>query len=160
MSPASGPPQENELQPLAEEVNSELRMLLWAASQLHLTADSASHEPTDPDLAVARAAIVEVFLLHLRNLVDFFRGPPTRDDVSASQYGPWSLEAGGANLGWLLERLPSIHKRLAHVTAYRRRIVFEEDTFNVEDVVPRVLSVWRCFCGLLDAERQGWFDVV
>jgi hypothetical protein len=101
---------------------------------------------------------VEVYLLHARNLLDFFASEPTKDDVVASHYIPsWDRSSGGEELAWLEAMRQSINKRLAHVTAYRRRTPKMTDAQSIEEIGAKVEKVWHSFVAQLPAARVAWF---
>lgn len=128
------PPRPGELEALTEDVVYEYEGFLWAASQLLGALDDGR----------ARNALVEVLLLHQRNLVAFFGGGRWKDDVIAQDYAPsWSPK--GQSWKWLEGRQRSVNKRLAHITAYRRRVPKQVDAKEVREVRRHVMQVWAQF---------------
>jgi hypothetical protein len=65
-----------------------------------------------------RNAVIESYLLHLRNLIEFFRATELRsDDVVALQYVPnWTV---GHHAPTLERAWVSLNKRLNHITTER-----------------------------------------
>ena len=127
------PPRPSELEALSRDVIYEYEMFLWAAEQLV----SGASGP-------ARDAYVEVLLLHQRNLVEFLAPGRDRDDVIAQDYAPaWT--PSGKSWGWLQDRQRPAHKRLAHITAYRRRVPKLVDAKEVRESRLHIGKVWRQF---------------
>lgn len=151
--PLDAPPTPDELVELAKDVEYEFGMFSWAGSQLISLPTPSTDEEHD-----FRNACVEVFLLHLRNIIDFFASTPSRDDVVAHHYAPgWSADMGGDELRWLLKMSRSINKRLAHLTAYRRRVPQPVDAEHVLEVGVHVLLVQRRFYAALPAPMRPLF---
>jgi hypothetical protein len=74
----------------------------------------------------ASQAVVYSLLLHLRLLLDFFYGPPKKDDCWAGHFGvlpgfsaAFSSRAASPTRDQAREVSTNLHKRLAHLTATR-----------------------------------------
>jgi hypothetical protein len=123
-------------------------------------------------LQAEKNAHLHAMLIHARCLVDFFLCDREKDDVIASDYLPdWSASKdGGPELAWLEEKLGVfIDKRVAHLTAYRRRVPKEDDAQLLADIVERVQKVVTRFrfrlaqsdseyAGLFRGPTAGFFD--
>ena len=121
-------------------------------------AAAESDDEAEGELGILRNAWVEVFLLHLRNLIDFYVSKPMKDDVVAHHYAPgWTVELGGESLVWLVELAPVLNKRVAHITAYRRRVDSDVDAKLVSDIRSRLIDVYRRWAAMLPMERRQWF---
>lgn len=155
MSGPDRPPTEAELVTLAQEFEYEYLMFCSAGRRLREDA-----YVDDGDAGVDMNAWVEVFLLHVRNLLDFFACEPRGDDVVASHYVEgWTSDSGGEEMKWLEEMRRPINKRLAHITAYRRRVGKMDDARLITDTGQRIIALYRRFMNLLPRRRQsgsGW----
>jgi hypothetical protein len=175
---------DDELPGLAEDVVYELAMLNYAATELRVappptpnltttasfTIDTYSTSGPD-DVEVdpqQRWAMVEVLLLHARILRDFFAGHPTSDDdLVAEHYDPdWHQRCAedpdaDAALTWLTSSTfrTRLNKRLAHLTASRRRWPTEDGAPLATEVQDKVLTLARFFLAGLSEERRAWFIV-
>lgn len=144
---ANEPPTEDELPQLVEDLAYEVRQFGFSAQR--------SNEITDQlfRLSMERNAHVESMLIHARCLVDFFLNEPRKDDVVASHYVPdWSPEKdGGEALAWLEASLGTfIDKRVAHLTAYRRRVPITDEAHFTNDVIAKMSEVVATFRRRLD----------
>jgi hypothetical protein len=133
----------SELAPLAQDIGYEMRLLRYAAEQMHVL----------PPKTDAYNTMVECFLLHTRNLVAFFDRPvPTEgDDVVVGHYLPeWDrYKDGGHEMKYLRKVAPTVNKRVAHLTAYRVRVPQSQDARLVVDVRQAAEGVWHRFLSRL-----------
>jgi hypothetical protein len=58
---------------------------------------------------------------------------------------------------WLEARIRPIHKRLAHITAYRRRVPKSEDAELIVQVSEAVATVYARFLAQLTVDQRAWF---
>lgn len=131
----------------ASHVRYEKDMWEWAIDQL------------GPDVAQGgfHNAMVEVFILHSRALVEFFRSIPREDDVIATNYVPdWKYDE---DLTAMVGTLQSMNKRWGHLSAYRldnesRERDLEEWRVNTF----RMRSTWARFERQLDPEMANAFQ--
>lgn len=113
------------------------------------------------EAGLERNAWVEVLLLHLRSLTDFYVSEPQKDDVVAHHYvAGWTRVDGGDDLEWLEQQSRSLNKRLAHITAYRRRAPKGPDSQLVVDIRRHVGAVFDQWRKGLTAEQKSWFQLV
>jgi hypothetical protein len=155
-APDSAPTPE-ELRSLASDVEYEFVMLACAGMRLI----EGTWDRQDGHQMLECNAWIEVLHLHLRNLIEFFAGRPRKDDVVAQHYvEDWTIESGGPELAWLLQRKRMLDKRLAHITAHRQRVSKDDDAEQIEDFRTNINAVYFRFCGLLTEEQRGWFDLV
>lgn len=160
------PPESHELPALMADVAYEHEMLNVAsrriqelATRLHVAAELGD-EQLEGHLGVERNAWVEVLLLHLRSLTDFYLSKPQKDDVVAHHYvADWTSVDGGADLEWLRQMSRSLNKRLAHITAYRRRVAKDVDAELAEDIRNHVVGVFDRWRGRLTTEQKSWFQL-
>jgi hypothetical protein len=93
----------------------------------------------DDFCVILRDAVLEAFLIHARNLIDFFIGPSNykKEDVIAADYfsspDVWRRGLKKDGLHKVRER---IGKKLAHLT-YRR--LQDADGWNPRDLVERIV---------------------
>lgn len=160
-------PEPDELPALLAEVAYEHEMLNIATNRIHdlaerlRDAEIKGDELLQRELGVERNAWVEVLLIHLRNVTDFYLSEPQMDDVVAHHYiRDWTSEDGGEDLEWLRGMSRSLNKRIAHITAYRVRVPKEPDARLVADIrvhVGAVFDQWRI---RLTGEQRSWFRLV
>lgn len=109
---------------------------------------------------VVRNALLESWLVHQRNLTDFFCGPYSHDDAAAIDYLEWAelCRSVRDDLGWLQGRQEGINKFLSHVTVKRSDPAFRAEVERSRLEAPaRLRRVWEHFWGHLSEEQQGWF---
>jgi len=149
------PVRDSELPSLAADVKYEVAMATFAGHQLlhaEVQRTPAGHN-----------AFIEVFLLHVRNLADFFDARPTKDDVVASHYvADWSATRDSEpRAREAQENLRSqcrwINKRLAHITATRQREPKELDARLITDVMREIAILFQLFVDNLSDEQRSWF---
>ncbi len=148
------PPTSDELPSLADDVAYEVNQLFFSAGRSSEIAGEIAR------LSLERNAHVESMLIHARCLVDFFKNRPRKDDVVASHYVPdWSAEQdGGEALAWLEENLGRfIDKRVAHLTAHRRRIDKGAESHFTDDVLRNIAIVVDTFKNRLDPSQRARF---
>jgi hypothetical protein len=143
-----------------EMLNTAASRIADLAARLH-RARAAGDEQGEGEFGVERNAWVEVLLLHLRNLTDFYLSNPKKDDVTANHYvSDWTRRDGGEDLEWLAEMSRSLNKRIAHITAYRRRVSKDVDSRLVEDIRLHVRAVFDRWRDRLTPEQTSWFRVI
>lgn len=80
------------------------------------------------------------------------------DTVWASDFScDWSGRSGGPELQWLVDHAIPMHKRVAHLTAYRQRVSKEADSVPIHQVHHNLVVVFRRFLYSLTDERRSWF---
>ena len=131
----------DELNQASEALLYEYRMLLTSAGFL------GSQIAADSDLALC---VLESFLVHLRNLLDFFYSEPKRaSDCSAGDYLPdvaaWRQEIEEHLLSPTNEILRRIHKDLAHLTYDRIGKEPEDRQWEVTRIALAVVRVMTAF---------------
>lgn len=109
------------------------------------------------------AALGESFLIHLRNLIDFFYAPRRlKNDAIAADY----LDSGSTWIpntpSWWKEDKARCNKLLHHPTY--DRVAYEQGGELVwkrsfRDQAVHLLSEWNAFLGALPPHRQAWFNV-
>lgn len=166
----SGPPTDDELPGLADDVGYEVvmvdRAFRWASAWPMVMERRGGLTNDEAD---RRNADIEVFLLHVRNLTDFFVSRPSArsvgkervvlDDVVAHHYVPtWTQVDGGEALSRLVEHKPWMNKRVQHLTAARQRVSAEETERLLVDVYNDVMELVGMFLNRLSAERRAWFQ--
>lgn len=152
------PVREDELPLLAREVAGEY----WRFMATGLMLFEDAEKTMNP---ILRDVIVQAFNMAARSLVDFFGKPlPTGrrfgDDVVALHFAAeWDSGLHGhTDLVWLQTALtPGIHKRTAHLTAYRVRVPAEWDAQPIFEIGSSMSSLMARFLCLLPDERREWF---
>jgi hypothetical protein len=137
---------EGELQKAADDVNYEMRMLRECSQRLR-------RPPHDP---VLRNALIESYLLHLRNLFHFLgvreqRHERGRDVLAEHFVVPWKRPDCPAALRGQMDR---VNKRLAHLT-YERLTM--SDQWDVRPFTGAMAGLVGKFLFALKG-RQGWFQ--
>ena len=147
-------PTDAELDRDAQTVNYEIWMLMEASERL----GSRLTLPTDE---IARRAVLESWVLHLRALLEFFRtGTREPDDVRAEDY----FAVGSAEVAriqalapargsWEESRRKEMRKLLAHIVQDRSR--FNSD-WNARDLAA-VTDRLQTFFEALAPDRRAWF---
>jgi hypothetical protein len=82
--------------------------------------------------------------------------------VVAQHYSPdWEPERdGGADLVYLQSALiQSVHKRVAHITAYRVRVPKDDDALPVAEILGALVALMDRFLTSLPEDRRRWFEV-
>jgi hypothetical protein len=138
------------LRSAAGHVAYELRMWQWAANLLNGIGPEQQNTPE-------RNALIESYLLHLRNLIEFFRSEGRKtDDVVALLYVPrWNVGDYGSSLesAWV-----SLNKRLNHITMERLNKsawpIVEHSWQLAHDAVG---ILWLKFESELGEDRRAWF---
>lgn len=149
---------DSELEPLAADVRYEFDMLQLCASTLD------GIHGTGIETGFLRNVLVESLELHARNLLHFFSTKvrdAREDDVVAKHYSPdWDPKRdGGEELEYLRSSLlPALHKRLAHITAYRVRVPKENDAESVEQIRRALVRLIDRFLASLPEDRRRWFE--
>ncbi len=142
------------LEEIARHVLYEWRMWNWAARRLNESPSGAGA----CDLSPERNALIECYLLHLRNLIEFFRSSGQReDDVVAADYlSEWSV---GQHESALTSAWDGLNKRLNHITTVRADAAswsqVESSWQEAHDVV---VELWQTFEEQLDPTTLEWFQ--
>lgn len=116
-----------------------------------------------PNPSPARNPFVESLNLHFRNLREFFVSPlpkPTGshcDDIVAAHYVPTWHPDDDVDLELRAFDLKPLHKRLAHLTAYRQRVDKDDDSVLVIDMYLMVAETFARFLSRLTTEQREWF---
>ena len=103
--------------------------------------------------------IAEAFILHFRNLIDFFHVEANgKDDIVATDFtapGMWNP----ARPPWFSAERTRCHKLMAHLT-YSRIVLKDESrmTWNFERMAAHVEATWAAFLAAVPSERRGWFQ--
>jgi len=153
------PVRPSELAPLAADVRYEYDMMRACASAL------VGIYGSGPDAGALRNVLVESLNLHARSLVHFFTTtlPSVRkDDLVAQHYSPdWDPEHdGGVDLAYLQSALvQSVHKRVAHITAYRLRVPKDDDALPVAEILWALVGLMERFLASLSDDQRRWFDL-
>lgn len=128
-------PTATQLPDIAEHVTYEAKMFFYAVDRLR----PGGSFRDDPE----RFAAVESFLIHQRNLTDFFAGPYRKDDAAAIDFcTAWDREGEvEVSLEWLKAQRESIHKWVAHVTATRTDEALRKQVEEERRHAPRHIEV-------------------
>ena len=134
----------------AEHVMYERKMLIHTFRECQVIDD-------DPNLVPdgTRFAILESFMIHYRNLLEFLRQPNNgtiKDDVKASDFAP----------GYEPLELPNkyrsdLNKRLAHITYTR---LGSGKMWENSNMVAELEVSWNSFLEQIDDEIREWFQPV
>jgi hypothetical protein len=110
----------------------ELQLFLWTGKEL-----GRGHE------GVIRSVLIESFVIHLRNLIDFFFTPRSHDDdvIAADFCPPWS-EGISAKLKEARERA---NKELSHLTLNRKSGLDPSKPWDVGGLFQEVHDVAKRF---------------
>jgi hypothetical protein len=133
----------------------------WRIERLARFIQSGNDETGEAGLA--RNAWVEALMVHARNATAFFEAKDFRDDLHARHYViDWdAARDGGDELAWLAENVAKVvHKRIAHITAYRQRVSKDDDQQLVVDIARRALRIYDRFLDRVGERRRGWFQLV
>lgn len=154
-------PTDSELQDGAGFVRYEFQMLtkaaeIWRANDLSTYSKENKWE---------RRRITDVFLLHGRNLLDFFapRDSAQPADVVARHYDPlWECPDGSSLAGrTIVEWRDRIDKLLSHVT-YNRRAMINENTsasrWPIGSINQELVAMFDKFLKALPQSRREWFE--
>jgi hypothetical protein len=131
----------------AEQVSYEKRMWDWSIDQLG----------TDVPKGAQHNAMSEVFVLHSRTLVEFFRSRRHLDDVIASDYVPdWRPDD---DLRAMEKTLRSMNKRWMHLSASRLNDEGKERELDeLRENSFRIHRTWDRFLGLLPTDTREAFE--
>lgn len=153
-------PSESELRDGAGFVRYEFQMLtkaaeIWRAKDLGTYSKSNKWE---------RRRITDVFLLHARNLLDFFapRSSARPADVGAKHYNPlWECSEDSSLAGrTIVEWRNQIDKLLSHVT-YNRTTIINENTsasrWPIESINKELVAMLDKFLMALPERQRQWF---
>jgi hypothetical protein len=147
---------EEQLEGMARHFVYEKRMWQWTWDALARMDHQAP--PPHPDQAW-RNALIESHLLHLRALTEFFspRKNPRTGDVFATDYFPsWSAGSEGAQL---LASMPSLNKRVGHLTLSRMQHETrkEDESAWYEGPVP-MMELLKRFEEMFGEKERTWFN--
>jgi hypothetical protein len=117
----------------AEHLLYELQLFVWAGREL------GRREVQGP----LRSALIESFVIHLRNLVDFFFTARGHDDdvVAADFYPDWN-KAISARLKDARERA---NRELSHLTLGRKSGLHPDKSWDVGGLFQEIHEVAMCF---------------
>ena len=141
------------LEELAGHVLYERRMWNWAAQQLNEKVEGPVGRGPSPE----RNALIECYLLHLRNLIEFFRSPGQwEDDVVATDYlSEWSV---GQHESALTSAWEGLNKRLNHITTARADAAsWSHVQRSWQTAYDVVVELWQAFEERLDPKVLEWF---
>ena len=160
---------------IAKEVSYERTMLCWTCGMLCRQTggnDEVVGEDGTPFLSVTHfvgtssadedgSALLEAFLLHVRNLRDFlYDDQPTQDDVVAAHFfdRPDEWRRNRPPLG---EYVKSIRKRLnkalAHIS-YARLDYRKDKKWSIGRIKRELDAAWEAFIEGLPREKRPWFQ--
>lgn len=149
-----GPHGPETLEELAGHVLYERHMWNWAAHQLNDEVEGPMGQGPSPE----RNALIECYLLHLRNLIEFFRSPGQReDDVVATDYlSEWSVGQHESTLSLAWEGL---NKRLNHITTARADAAsWSQVQSSWQAAHDAAVELWQAFEEQLDPTTLEWFQ--
>ncbi len=152
-------PTAQELPALAEDVAYEIHMF-WVAAERFADLQRLRRErPLTPMEQCLSNAWAEVHWLHFRNLLDFFKSEPQKDDVVAADYVPaWTKRDGGKELVELEAFRSRCNKHLQHLAAARKREGTVADPPETPDYTASKMKVLTdAFFLRLDPQRLAWF---
>jgi hypothetical protein len=135
----------------------------WANPLFHVAYEHVMFEAAAERVANGRTlpifeqnAWVEVVLLHVRALTDFYLGAdldrPQRDDLWASKWSPSWPGRDDSDVAWLEDRRVSIHKRILHVTTERTQP--HDDAQRAQDFHARIVRIHHRWRSTLTAETS------
>lgn len=144
---------EQELQQASEHVTYEIRMLVATMSFLS--------KPDGETDWVASSAYLESFVLHLRNLIDFFYTPRrSRDLILAEHYvsdvAQWTADRGPIT-PLLSREKRRANKLIAHLSFGR---LITDKTWDWGVIRAELQRVINCFLNHLPGIRKAWFGGV
>ncbi len=144
-----------------DELRRDAKHLDYEIWMLMETAERLRGDKPMPDDEIAKRAVLESWLVHVRILMEFFsnRAGPDSDNVQAVHYVSGSsakrrLRAQQPRKGsreW--KRVKEIHKALAHLARDRDRLNTDWNEWDLEMVTSRL----RSFFEVLPPERRLWF---
>jgi hypothetical protein len=162
---------EREQEEIASDVAYEWEMLSWTFQTIcrrigkEVVSEADSPFPavwycgTSRDTQEA-SAMLEPFLLHVRNIRDFlYCNSLQKDDVLAVHFfvKPNDWIAVRPPLGNYLESLRErINKSLAHLS-YARLKYRSDEGWNIERIKNELDKPWRAFIDVLSPEKRQWF---
>jgi hypothetical protein len=142
---------ERELEDASEHVKYEVDMLRGTTAFLASSAGATEQ--------VTRNAYNESFVLHLRNLIDFFykrQGP--EDDILAEHYvsdaARW-VHDRGPRTPFLAGEKGRASKRVEHLSF--ERLLTDEEGWRWADIRAQLQRVMKCFLSNLPPKRKPWF---
>ena len=136
------------LKGMVEHVTYERVMWAWGWDQVLM-----NHQEQN-----RKNAAIEIYLLHSRNLAEFFISDPNRnDDVVASDYVPgWQIDSAVKDLR---ASLSATNKRQGHISIYRLDEGQEKrDRQRWIDGASHIEATWGRFRRELSPTRRTWFD--
>jgi hypothetical protein len=157
---------------ISRDIFYEWRMLCWTFQNICIEiGDEVVGNTDEPFLSVKcfigtceeerkGSALLETFLLHVRNIRDFlYKDESKNDDVLAIHYfknpEEWKMLRPpiGDYLNGIKERL---NKALAHIS-YTRLEYRKNNKWNVIQIRNDLAKPWEVFLDALTAEQQKWF---
>jgi hypothetical protein len=133
----------------------EVEMLL---ASLNLTLESPGEGSTNASERAAANAYLESYLVHVRNLIEFFLSPArTRDDdILASDFLESAWTPSGEHVDRLRGLVDEIHKRLSHLTR-RRHVDFEYEVLRTTADLVRLNNDFQRQLSTGDPSAADWF---
>lgn len=163
---------EKRLREIAKEVSYEWEMLCWTFGTLYEEiGEEVAGEEDAPFLAVTHffgtsleeregSALLEPFLLHVRNLRDFlYNDSSPKDDVLATHFfdHPDDWRKKRPPMGEYLKSIRDrLNKALAHIS-YARLDYRKDRRWNVAKIKHDLKTPWQAFLDTLPSERCQWF---
>lgn len=126
----------------------------WLSGHLAITIEPASHAaaPMTPEVirdffVVLRNGTLEAFLVHARNLIDFFIGPqrPKQTDILAADFFDRGIWVRGLQRGRLQQVRFRIGKKLSHLSYERLN---DHDGWDVGLIVAQLADLTDRFNAL------------
>ena len=140
-------PSEEDLERAAELIEYERYMVVGT----HMGLTNAKSE-FDAETFVNNS-FLESFLLHCRNLWDFFESSRGWLDVGAGHYAEGWLPAVNLNP----ETRAALDRRLSSLTYQRLDFVNADEEWAVDQMLIDIIAVFNQFLDSLTPERKSWF---
>ena len=136
---------EEDLKSVAGEVVYEINMLITCAVELS-------------KLNATKNAYLESFLIHFRNLRDFFYPDKAfPDDILAEHYLPTWKDKPEMNEFWQKSR-EKLNKLVAHLSFKRAELAKDKNWPVNDDMCKDVMKVWDGFVRNLPQDKRKWFE--
>jgi hypothetical protein len=141
---------EQELKDASEHVKYEIHMLMATASFLSKYAGAADQ--------VTQNAYIESFVLHLRNLIDFFYPPQDAKDLMLAEHYVSSVANWNDTRPAMTERLLDAKRRANKLAAHLsyKRIVTDK-RWGWAAILAELQRLISCFLSNLPLQRKAWF---
>lgn len=140
-------PSDEDLERAAELIEYERYMLVGC----HMALTNARSE-FDSETFVHNS-FLEAFLLHCRNLWDFFESNPYQDDILASHYAAEWQPAVSLDP----DIRASLNMRLSRLKFNRLEMQDLEEEWAVDQMLIDIIGVFNQFLDSLPGERKAWF---